>query len=263
MSPRRHWQELTSAEIARLDPGCAVVILPVGAIEQHGPHLPLGVDRMIAEGILARALALMPADLPALALPTVSVGYSPEHGDFPGTLSLGAATLGAALVETGEAVARAGLRKLVLLNGHGGQPAILDLAAGELRRKCKMIAMPVNAWRLARRDDLFPPPALRHEIHGGAVETSIMLHLHPDLVRREAIRNFPSAAEAIEKAHPRLAPEGRAAFHWQIQDLNPEGAVGDASLAEAEKGRVLVERAALALLEIIEQLSRLKLQTIR
>ncbi len=259
----RYWKDLTTEEFAALDAARQVAILPVGATEQHGPHLPLGTDAAINAGIVTRAVELMPMETPALVLPMIPVGLSPEHRDFAGTLTLSAETLTRAMVEIGESVARAGLRKLILFNSHGGQPAVLDIAAQELRARHGMIAVVANSWRLMRPAEFFPAAEREAGIHGGANETSLILHLHPGLVRRDRIAEFPSAARQLERDHPELAGGGRFKFAWQTQDLNPSGAVGDARLGTAEAGQALVEQAARALVALASDLSRLPLDVLR
>ncbi len=259
----RYWKDLTTEDFAGLDLARQVAILPVGATEQHGPHLPLGTDSVINEGIVSRAVELVPADIPLLVLPTVAIGVSPEHRDFPGTLTLSAETLLHVVVEIGESVARAGLRKLVLFNSHGGQPAALELAGQRLRTDHGMIVVLVNSWRLMRPADFFPPAEREVGIHAGANETSLLLHLQPGLVRRDRVADRPSAARAYERNHPELAGGGRFRFAWQTQDINPSGAVGDARLATADTGRALTEQASSALVALVTDLSRLPLDVLK
>ena len=121
MTKSRFWADLSTREFAQLDPARTVAVLPLGATEQHGPHLPLSVDQVLVDGIIANALPRLPDDLPVLVLPTQQVGYSPEHARFDGTLTLSAPTVIANWTEVGECVARAGLKKLLLFNSHGGQ----------------------------------------------------------------------------------------------------------------------------------------------
>jgi creatinine amidohydrolase len=258
----RLWQELTTEDVAAFDRARTVAILPVAAVEQHGPHLPLGTDAMINEGVLERALALAPVGLPMVALPMLSVGTSGEHSDFPGTLSASARTLLDLVTETAEGVARAGLRKLVLFNSHGGQPQVLEMVAQDLRTRRAMIVVVANAWRMMDREAMLPPAEREAGLHGGGLETALMLHLRPDLVRRDKIRDFPSAARALERDYPSLAAHGRVAFAWQAQDLNPAGAVGDARLGTADMGRKLVDDAAARLVQLVSDLARLPLETV-
>jgi creatinine amidohydrolase len=259
----RHWKDLTTEDFAALDAARQVVILPVAAIEQHGPHLPLGTDAAINAGVLARAIDLMPMETPVLVLPPLPVGLSPEHRDFPGTLTLSPETLLRVVIETGESVARAGLRKLILFNSHGGQPALLEVAAQQLRTLHAMVAVVANSWRMMRPAEFFPAAEREAGIHAGANETSLLLHLHPGLVRRDRIADHPSAARKLERDHPELAGGGRFKFAWQTQDLNPSGAVGDARLGSAEAGKALVEQAAHALVALASDVSRLPLDVLK
>jgi creatinine amidohydrolase len=262
--PRRTWQDMTTVEIAALDAARVIAVLPVAAIEQHGPHLPLSVDATINRGVLERALALMPADLPVSVLPALPIGKSDEHGAFPGTLSLSAETLIRLWSEIGDSVARAGVRKLVLLNTHGGQPQILDVVASGLRARHQMLAVAVNAYRLYDAGAMFPADELKHGIHGGAIETSIMLHLAPDQVRRAQAAPALSLSAEMAQGFRYLSPIGRLApFAWQTQDLNPTGVCGDPTLADAGHGKILVEQAATALVEILQEIDRFPLDRLR
>src|ERR1700684_1215006 len=170
MATFRHWQNLTWTDFRSL-PDDAVAILPVAAVEQHGPHLPVSVDATINAGILARALEMVPADATVLALPMQSVGLSVEHIRFPGTLTLSAETLIAVLTEVGRSVARAGPRRLVVLNCHGGQPQVVDIVWRRLRGD-GMFAVNCMASRLGLPPDIVLTREERqYGIHGGLVET--------------------------------------------------------------------------------------------
>lgn len=252
----RYWWDLTTEDFAALDPGSTVALLPVCAVEQHGPHLPVRVDAAINAGILERTLDLVPAELPLLVLPAQNVGKSNEHSAFPGTLSIHYETLGRLWLDLAESVHRAGCRKLILFNSHGGQPQLVDIVCRELRVRFDMLAVNCAWYDVTDMSDLFEPEELRHGIHGGAVETSIMLHLHPALVRTEKIGRFESRAAAIESAYSVLRVEGSTGMGWQTQDLNPQGACGDARRATAALGRELVERAARALAALVADVSR-------
>lgn len=256
--PARLWQDMTTTEMAAFDMAKAIAILPVAAIEQHGPHLPLATDARICAALLNRALALAPDDLPVTVLPMQAVGVSPEHGDFPGTLSTSHETMIGLLLDVGKGVAAAGVRKLVLLNSHGGQPQVLDIAAQKLRRKHRMLVFPLNGYRYWGAEDVFPPEEIAHGIHGGAIETSLMLHIDPGAVRKDAIKNFESLSRSMERDYHHLRPFGRtASFGWQTQDLNPEGACGDATLASAAHGKKLLETGAKKLAQILTEIDRL------
>ncbi len=256
--PRRYWHEMTTVDFRDL-PKDTVAILPVAAIEQHGPHLTVAVDTVINEGTLARAIALMPDDLPATVLPTLPIGKSDEHIRFPGTLTLSNETLTRLWTEIGESVARAGVRKLLLLNSHGGQRQIVEIVARDLRIRRGMFVVGTSWGALGRPPGLFPDEELRNGIHGGTVETSIMLHLRPDLVRMEHAQDFVPLARTLEAEYRMLRPIGPTSFAWEAGDLNPHGAVGNAAAATAEAGRAVVEHAARQLVALLEEIRRFPL----
>ena len=252
----RYWWDLTTEEFASLDPGRAVALLPVCAVEQHGPHLPLRVDAAINAGILARALELVSADVQLLVLPAQNVGKSNEHIAFPGTLNINYETLGRLWYDLAESVHRGGCRKIIFFNSHGGQPQLIDIVCRELRVRLNMLAVNCAWFNVTPMSDLFEAQELQYGIHGGAVETSIMLHLHPDLVKMERACNFVSHAIALEAQCAVLRVEGATGIGWQTQDLNPSGACGDATRADAALGKVLVERAGVALAALVADVAR-------
>lgn len=263
-APRiRLWRELTTVDFAGLEAETTLALLPLAATEQHGAHLPLSTDADIADGVIAQTIERMTGDFDLLIMPRLDIGLSPEHADFPGTLTLEPETMIAVLREIGSGVADAGLRKLVVFNTHGGQSRILDIVAQALRRSRGMLVVSVNLYRLWRAGELFGEDEVRHGIHAGAVETSIMLHLRPDLVRREAITDNPSLSARMAGDYRRLTPFGELGFGWQTQDLNPSGALGDARLASAEAGKKLVENAAEAAAELLGEVARLPLSTLK
>jgi len=243
--------DLTTDDVAALDGARCVTVLPVGAVEQHGPHLPLGTDSIIAEGIVARAIARLPDDVPALLLPTQAIGHSLEHGDFPGTLSHEAETLLAAWTELGAGLCRSGIRKLVIFNAHGGQPQVVDLVAQRLRARHGMLVVRANymAWPLP--EGVIDPDEQAHGHHGGTLETAIMLALRPDLVRMDKADDFASAARELTRKHQRFGHGGRLGFAWQAQDLNPVGVVGNAAAATPDIGQRLLDHHAARLAELI------------
>jgi creatinine amidohydrolase len=252
----RYWWDLTTEEFASLDPGSAVALLPVCAVEQHGPHLPVRVDAAINAGILARALQIVPKDLQLLVLPAQNVGKSNEHTAFPGTLSVNYETLGRLWFDLAESVYRGGCRKIIFFNSHGGQPQLIDIVCRELRVRLNMLAVNCAWFNVTQMSDLFDPQELQYGIHGGAVETSMMLHLHPDLVKMDRARNFVSQAIALEAQSAVLRVEGATAIGWQTQDLNPAGACGDATRADRALGKELIERAARALVALVADVAR-------
>jgi creatinine amidohydrolase len=235
------WGDLTTADFASLDPERAIAILPVAAVEQHGPHLPVLTDTAIADGMLRILSQRLPDDLTVLVLPTQAYGKSNEHLLSPGTITLTAQTLIASLTEIGESVARAGLRKLVLMNSHGGNAEVIGIVARELRVRRGMLCVGTHWRRFGLPAGMYDAIEDRHGIHAGDIETSLMLHLRPELVRMEKAQNFISAGQSIEAEFAHLRPVGQHAFAWIAQDLNPHGAVGDASLATADKGAATAE----------------------
>ena len=256
--PVREWRDLTTEAFGALDAPRAVAVLPVAAIESHGPHLPLSTDAAIAEGFLAELAQCAPA-ADVLVLPVQQVGKSDEHLSFPGTLTLSAETSIRAWVEIGESVARAGLRRLVIVSSHGGNSDVTGIVVRELRRRCGMLAVSTAWLRFGRPDGLFDADEVRHGIHGGDVETSLMLHFRPDLVRRDRFADFVPASVALERDFAWLRATGPAAFAWMTEDLNRAGACGNAGLATPEKGRRLAEHIVREFARLIEDVSRFDL----
>lgn len=253
--PHRYWAEYTAREFARLDRESLVAVLPVGAIEQHGPHLPLSVDQEILDGIIAATLNHLPDSCPALFLPTLPVGKSNEHARFSGTLTFSSQTLIAMWTEIGDAVAASGVRKLVLLNSHGGQIAVMDIVARDLRVKHDMLTVAANWFAMGLPDGLLTEDEARHGIHAGDMETSVMLALRPDLVQMEHARDFRplNARMARENRHLGLGPAGK--IGWQAQDMHPAGACGNAAEASAEKGRAFIDHAARQIAILLQEVA--------
>lgn len=241
--PRRafYWAELKSAEFRSLDPETTIAILPVAATEQHGPHLPVMTDVAIAEGMIGLLKERLPPELSVLVLPVQAVGKSNEHLLSPGTLSLSTETLQHVLGEIGEGVYRAGLRKLILANSHGGNSSVLTTVARDLRVRFGMLVVATHWRSFGLPNGMYDAIESRHGIHAGDIETSLMLAFRNDLVSFDKAKNFVSSAIAIEKECTRLSPIGSHAFGWIAQDLNSEGAVGDASKATAQKGTATAE----------------------
>lgn len=249
--PIRTWGHLTTVEVASLDPSRAIAILPVGAIEQHGPHLPLATDILISEGILVAAAERVAPDIDLIQLPSQSIGLSPEHMSFAGTLTHEAETLLAAWTEIGLSVAAAGLRKLIILNSHGGQPQIVDLATQRLRTEASMLAVRANSFRFDLPPDLISEDEQAFGLHGGQIETALMLALHPDLVRQDKIANFQNKAADRARMAQRLGLSGAGGYAWNAEDLNLSGATGNASRATTEQGTALLSAYATQLAELI------------
>lgn len=252
-----HWADLTAPEFAALDRTQAVAILPIGAIEQHGPHLALSVDRDLTMAVLTRALPLINPALTVLALPVQAIGKSTEHQAWPGTLSLSADTLLRVLQDLAASVRRAGIPRLMFLNGHGGNRALLDLACRDLRADLDLITAHVAWDDLADAERVVGAAEAQHGLHAGDVETSAMLAAHPDKVRKDRAEDFGSAHLKWLQAHPDLGL-GAAALRpgWLMGDLNPKGAVGNAAAATEDKGNRLLTDAAHSLARLVADFAR-------
>jgi creatinine amidohydrolase len=249
--PPRDWNAIAWPEVSAADAARWIAVLPLAATEQHGPHLPLETDVMIGEAYLARCKQLLPPNLPVSFLGMQRIGISTEHTDYPGTQTLSTETALKQWMALGEGVARRGVKKLVMVTSHGGNSAAMMLVAQDLRAQFGMLAVTTSWSRFGAPDGLFAAEELRHGIHGGAVETSIVLARYPQAVRKDAIADFPSSAAAMEKEFRWLSTQRPAPFAWQAQDLNPLGAVGDARQASAEKGERLLDHGAKAFCELL------------
>ncbi len=251
-----YWQDWTTRDFEAVDRTRDVAVMPVAAIEQHGPHLPVSVDADLNAGVIAAAAAHLAGGFRAVVLPPLAIGKSNEHRDFPGTLSIGAETLLRLWLDVAGSVIRAGFAKILILNSHGGQPQLVEVAVRELRVAHGILAVSASTYGFGVPEGLFDAAELRHGIHAGAVETSMMLHLHPDRVRRAAIADFPSAGIAIERDYAELRLEGAVGIGWMTQDVNPAGAVGNATLATAAAGAACVDHAGRGLARLLADISR-------
>ncbi|MCR8724562.1 creatininase family protein [Frigidibacter sp. ROC022] len=249
---KRYWSDYTSEAFSRLDREQIVAVLPVGATEQHGPHLPLAVDAAIVNGMVEAVIAKLPASSKTLFLPTQAIGKSNEHSRYPGTLTFSAQTLISMWCEIGACVAASGVRKLVLLNSHGGQISTMDIVARELRVRHNMMVFCVNWFGLGLPSGLYSDHEMQHGIHAGDMETSVMLHLHPELVDMDKAQDFGTLTETFARDFTHISLSG-AKPGWQIQDMNPQGAAGNAAAATADKGHQTVEYAADRLVELLAE----------
>jgi creatinine amidohydrolase len=263
MTGIRRWQDLTWEEFGALDTGRTVAVLPVAAIEQHGPHLPLEVDARINRGVLDLALTRVAPRTPLLVLPAQPIGKSDEHAAFPGTLSLSTETLSRLWFEIGQSVRRAGVRKLVIVNSHGGQPHVARIVAQDLRVRLGMLAVVANTFSFGEPPGLFSPGEARHGIHAGAGETSLMMHLAPDAVRRDRLADFRPASVEQDAANRELRFHGAVSIGWATQDLHPSGACGDATLASAQAGRAILEHVATRLATLLDEVADHPLSALR
>lgn len=249
------WQDFAAAEFDALDLDRTIAILPVAAIEQHGPHLPVGTDTIINQGHLDLLVARAPADLDIRILPVQAVGKSNEHIWSKGTVTHTAADLIEAWTQLGLEVARSGIRKLVFVNSHGGNVAIMDIVARELRVRENMLAVKAG-WSQFWPKHLYSEIENRYGIHGGDSETSLVMHFRPELVRSEHLQDFPSVAQRDEQGYKYLRPTGMLSYAWIASDIHPLGAAGEASKATAEKGRATAEEAVAGFIELLREVER-------
>ncbi|WP_146689612.1 creatininase family protein [Bradyrhizobium canariense] len=256
MAPPRDWTDIHWPDISGTAAARWIAVLPLAATEQHGPHLPVGTDVMIAQAYLGRVRELLPDTMPVTFMPLQPVGISTEHIDYPGTLTLPTETALQTWMALGASVARAGIKKLVMVTSHGGNSAAMTLVAQDLRAEYGLLAVTTGWSRFGAPEGMFSEEELRHGVHGGAVETSIMLARYQQHVRKEKIADFRSSAIAMEKDYRWLSAHRPAPFAWQAQDLHPGGAVGDATLASAEKGERLLDHGATAFCELLADIDK-------
>lgn len=253
------WGDFPASAFVSIDPEETIAVLPLAAIEQHGPHLPVSTDTTIMQGMLAEVFPQVPDELDVRFLPIQTIGKSNEHIRHAGTLTLSSATLIEAWTEIGASVARTGIRKLIIVNSHGGNEEMIGIVARELRARFDMMAVKTNWERFGRPDGLFPDSETRYGIHGGDIETSLMLHFRPELVDMAQATNFASSYIRAEKQFSLLRPTGPHAFAWLAKDLNEHGVVGDAAAATVEKGRLTAAHQTAGFIKLLADVRKAKL----
>ncbi len=232
-----------------------IAVLPLGAHEQHGPHLPFETDTLIAGGVVERVIAAMPPSLPVTFLPVEPVGYSIEHMDVAGTRTLGFDDAVHHWLGIAEDLHRQGIRKFVMLNAHGGNSPLMTIVATEARVRFGMLAVATSWTRFGLPEGLIAPEDKATDIHGGDIETSVMLALRPDLVDMDKAESFSSRQSEFENRFKHLRAYGRHAFGWRMSDLNPKGVAGNAAAAHAEKGEALLGHAVKGIVELLEDVA--------
>jgi creatinine amidohydrolase len=253
--PEPRDSDMTRRAARKLRDG-AIVVLPLGATEQHGPHLPFETDAIIAEGVCRRAAAMLPAGLQVEFLPVERIGYSPEHLGFHGSLSLRWDEAVRRWIGIGEAAAARGARRVVMLNAHGGNSPLMTVVATELRVRKNMLAVATSWTRFGFDEALVPAREKALGIHGGLAETSVMLALRPDLVDMDKAADFASAQAGFEHDFRHLRAYGPHAFGWKMEDLSTEGVVGNAAGASAEIGEKLLHDAAKGFVELLGDVAK-------
>jgi creatinine amidohydrolase len=246
--------------------GCAgadeatIVLLPLGAHEQHGPHLPLETDTLIAQG-MCRALAKQAEGLDLRILPAEPVGYSPEHMDFPGSKTLSYAQAVERWIGLAEACSSQGVRRIIFMNAHGGNGPLVQIVCQELRARAGLLAVATKWDRFVKGAGLVGDEEAAFGVHGGEIETAVMLALHPDKVDMSAARDFRNLQQALTTKH--LRAYGPHSFGWMAQDMNPEGVTGNAAAASAETGEKLLAEAARGLAQLCHDVAEFDLALLR
>jgi creatinine amidohydrolase len=258
------WAALKSSDFAHLDLGRTVAVLPVGATEQHGPHLPLSVDTDLVDAVVRSSIQHLGATDAVLFLPTQALGKSNEHERFAGTLSLSTDTLLRLWLDIGASVARAGIKKLLIFNAHGGQVSAMDLVARDLRVAHNMLVFHSSWYQLplGTAGEQFSADEWRFGIHAGEIETAMMLALKPQQVDMSAAQNFDSSSRHRARQYAVLGNGRSVKWGWQMQDYNPSGAAGNAAAATATKGQALIDTAGQQLACLLKELQDLPLSTL-
>ncbi|MCR4264920.1 creatininase family protein [Nitratireductor sp. ZSWI3] len=236
-----------------------ISVLPLGATEQHGPHLPADTDWIIAEGLALRAKRSLPLGLDVHFLPVEKAGYSIEHSDFAATRTLGFAEAIERWIDIGKSQYEAGVRKVVLFNAHGGNSPLMTIVTTELRSRYPMLAVATSWTRFGYPPDLVSEEERALGIHGGFIETSVMLALRPDLVSMDEARDFGSAQARFRRDFKHLRAYGPHAFGWMMRDLAPEGVVGNAAAATADAGERIIDHAVTGFIELLTDIDRFDL----
>ncbi len=247
---------MSRLDFEQLDTENMVAILPIAAVEQHGPHLPVSVDTDIASGHIASTIKILPADLPVSFLPIQAVGKSNEHIQAGGTLTLSFDTAYRAWFEIAESVRRAGVKRLVIITSHGGNVTLMGTLARDIRVKLGMFVVATGWSNLGTPEGMYDPEELRVGIHGGDVETSLMLHLNPDCVDMSKAQNFTIKHRDRMNDFPALNGLGVLPFGWIADDLNDQGAAGDARPATAEKGQLTIDHRVERIVELLRDVSK-------
>jgi creatinine amidohydrolase len=248
--PYLSWSAIDALE----DRENTVIVLPAGAIEQHGPHLPCAVDSVVAAGVVGRAMSILPGDIAAFALPPITYGKSEEHLHFPGTVTITGELLLNTAIEIGESIYRAGFRKFVIVNAHGGQSQPLEMAARELRlRHGDFVIITRSAWSVQHDESFMPDHERKLAMHAGHGETAIMMALAPDTVRMDlAQANIPEPFPC-----PTLSST-RPAAAWCALDFGPSGVIGDPRGATLEQGNALLDQLGTKWAQAIGEVHRMK-----
>jgi creatinine amidohydrolase len=256
-----YWVDRPSTAFCELDGERTIAVLPLGASEQHGPHLPLSTDRDLVDAVVRRSLPLLNGPFSVLVLPTLAICKSNEHRAFPGTLTLSAETLLRVLLEIADGVARTGIRRLVMFNGHGGNVALMEVAARDMRERYGLLTASCSWYQLCGAEHELEPREQAHGIHAGQNETSAMLAVHPELVQMAKARDFRSATEEWTERYRLIGLGSRPGRPgWLMGDLNPDGAAGNAAAATPELGERLLANAAVGFVAFLHEFAEFTME---
>lgn len=248
----RRFADLTGPQVSSLLTDRSILVQPLGAIEQHGPHLPLSTDSVVATAVAEAAVGAVGEELDVWLLPTLEYTKSNEHAWSPGTVWLSATTLLSVLDDLGRCIATTPVKRLVFLNGHGGNSALLNVANRELRLAHGLMTFLAHPGVPPDQGGASPADELGMGVHGGTDETSIMLHLAPHLVdMSKAERRVP---ETIAR-NQYVKFGGRVSFGWMSNDFFADGYIGDPTPATADLGRTLFEGAVRGFCEALREIS--------
>jgi len=258
------WTCLTSSELSDLIEKDPLAVLLVGSTEQHGLHLPLGTDSIIGGSVFEKSLDYLPARTCLVKLPDLTIGVSPEHSGFPGTISYPSGLTVPMVVEIGKQIERSGMKRLLIINSHGGNSSALDLAGMNLRAEGDLLVAKVDYFRFSKpKEVVVPQKEWMYGFHGGAVETSMMMHLRPDLVKAEHFDDNNSKLEEMEKDLRMVGRDRAVTLYWMAHDLHKSGAVGNASISSEEMGKHLLDHYGRCLSEVILDMIEIDLDRIR
>lgn len=247
---------LRSSDVARIAADGGIALQPIGAVEQHGPHLPVETDALIAEALAVGAAQKLAPSLPTWLLPVLSYGLSPEHAGWPGTVSLSVDTMLGICRDLAVAVADSGIGTLIFVNAHGGNPDLLRVACREIHSATGVRAYVVHAPTLGLSAELrerMPRPEM--DVHAGFYETSVMLALHPDAVSERDARPDGLAVADVLAGFQHISLFGEVSLPWATADLSGSGTIGDPTGATAEWGRSALDVQTTVLAATIEELA--------
>ncbi|MFC5452049.1 creatininase family protein [Paenibacillus aestuarii] len=249
---------LSKVEVTELSKQDALIVLPVGAIEQHGPHMPVFTDTLIAELVLTEAFEQLPDDANIWLLPAMPYGKSTEHLGHPGTISLSATTLMAVVMDIAKSLQRSGFVKLALVSTHGGNADLLSMMAREIRIDTGMAVFRLDPGGLGSADEWITPQEKQFGIHAGDTETSLVLSAVPDWVHMKlAPTEFPDYPDS---RYLQLRSRG---FAWVMDDLSDSGISGDATKATVAKGRAMIKRYGADIAEALLAFAKFEMESLK